>query len=94
MDELDSSGSSALKWVSLRCNTIKIKVVYYPGLYEYQYNILINFSQAIYYDNAKAVDALLQNGVKIDDRAKSEARGTNYEKIVSDEVVRRVGISD
>ena len=46
------------------------------------------------HDNAKAVDALLQNGVKIDDRAKSEARGTNYEKIVSDEVVRRGGISD
>ena len=66
----------------------------YPGLYEYQYNILINFSQAIWSDNAKAVDTLLKNGAKIDDLSKGQARGKKYEKILSDELVRRVGISD
>ena len=96
MDELNSKGRSALFVVSLRSNTIKIKVVIYdyPGLYENQYNILINFSQAIWHDNAKAVDALLKNGAKIDENAKGKARGNKYEKIVSDDVVRRVGISD
>ena len=46
------------------------------------------------YNKAKAVNALLQNGANIDNRLKNYAKGTIYEKIVSDEVVRRVGISD
>ena len=51
------------------------------------------------WDNAKAVDALLKNGAKIDDSAKKPVGLgmvglEKYEKILSDEVVRRVGISD
>jgi ankyrin repeat protein len=49
---------------------------------------------AILHDNAKAVDALLKNGAKIDERAKRTARGKKYENMLSDEVVRRVGICD
>ena len=52
------------------------------------------FSQAIWKDKAKAVDALLKNGAKIDDWIKSRASGTKYEKILSDEALKRVGISD
>ena len=46
------------------------------------------------HNKTKAVNALLQNGANIDNRLKNFAHGTIYEKIVSDEVVRRVGISD
>ena len=45
-------------------------------------------------DKANAVNALLRNGAKIDDKSKINAKVRKYEKTLSDEVLRRVGISD
>ena len=36
----------------------------------------------------------MKNGAKIDDDSKDEAKGTKYETILSEEIIKRVGISD
>ena len=48
--------------------------------------------QAIYQDNAKAVDALIKNGAKIEGKDRRNADGKKYQNILLDEILRRVGI--
>ena len=55
---------------------------------------IIYFLQAIRYDNEKVVGTLLKNGANIDYGSKWEANGKNFQPTLSDEVVRRVAISD
>ena len=55
---------------------------------------IIYFLQAIRYDNEKVVGTLLKNGANIDYESKWEANGKNFQPTLSDEVVRRVAISD